>query len=271
MMGFFGSFLDALKRGLGSAPARPEPKPPFLFADIYWHDEGPRPDFAVASRAVSGFILKATQGDVYAHADWFVTNWERARLADPARYAAGELLRGAYHYLELTKPAVPQADYYLRIVDKAGGWGASDIVPIVDVEGGGDGSANSRATAQQVVDCTSRWAERVTAVTGRPVMYYGRGLDRDLRINSRMGCSCVWDPAYTRRIVLNGLEEWTLNDVVLWQYTDGTAGDNSAHGLPIEIPDGPAGFGRVDLSVAICGDRRPTWAEVKRRLLTGRP
>ena len=63
-----------------------------------------------------------------------------------------------------------------------------DIVPIVDVERGGERNPNQRATAQQVIDCTSAWVNKVKETTGPPVCLYGRGAMRDLSITSKMGC-----------------------------------------------------------------------------------
>ncbi len=162
-----------------------------------------------------------------------------------------------------------QGDAYTRVLAEAG-WGAQDIVPIIDVEAGGERAANRRASAQQVVDCVSKIAERVRVNTGRRVMLYGRGLMRDLGIHDRMGCDQVWNPSYTPRMVVNGITTlgtrrgpWNLKDIVLWQYGGDGVGDSSITGLPL----GLSGWGKTDVSVFIDGADEPTMARVRARLL----
>lgn len=263
--------------GFPLAPAPSDPAAPYLFADVY-RGEGPQPDWRPAAKVLSGIIIKCSQGSKYAYESWFLRNWGRVREAGAERYERGEFLRGCYHYLELTRPAAPQADYYLRCVDRAGGWGKSDIVPIVDVEGGGEDAPNRRASKAQVVDCVSTWAERIKAITGRNTMLYGRGLMRDLAIDSKMGCTMSWNASYTERMVTNGLTQvkgkdgpWELDEIAMWQYSDGTVQAAAKTGLPIEIPDGPGGLSSVDMNVAITGTERPVWWRVRERLLAGVP
>lgn len=256
------------------APAPVTPKGPFLFVDIYWGDLGKSPDFALMSRQpnVWGCIVKATDGSAgYSHEDWFLHNWQRVRDADPERYARREWLRGCYHFLRFTQDGKRQAEYYCRTVEKAGGWGPSDIIPIVDVEDGPDGGPNALASAQQVIDCTSLYAARVKSITGRRVMLYGRGSMRDRKIRSKMNCDVAWNPAYTRTMVINGLTEvggrpgpWRVDELALWQYGGDGVGDNSVHRLPLSFPD----LGKpTDLSVAIDGANRVTWDRVLRTLV----
>ena len=97
---------------------------------------------------------------------------------------------------------------------------------------------------------------------GRQVMLYGRGAMRDLGINDRMGCSRVWNPAYTATMVRHGLEAWDLEDIVLWQY----CGDGSAAiaSLPHSVP----GFGACDISVFVKGAQKPTMQMVSENLLS---
>lgn len=254
--------------------AVPQPKGPFLFVDIYWGDLGRSPDFTLMSRQpnVWGCIVKATDGRAgYSHEDWFLHNWSRVRAADQERYDRQEWLRGCYHFLRFTQDGKQQAEYYCRTVEKAGGWGPSDIIPIVDVEDGPDGGPNALASAQQVIDCTSLYAARVKSLTGRRVMLYGRGSMRDRKIRSKMNCDVAWNPAYTRTMVGNGLTEvggrpgpWQVTDLALWQYGGDGVGDNSVHRLPLSFP----ALGRpTDLSVAIDGSNRVTWDRVLRTLV----
>ena len=83
--------------------------------------------------------------------------------------------RGAYHFLKFNKDGQAQADFYLKTINDAGGFDVGDILPIVDVELGGETNSNQKASAQQIIDCTSAWAERVKKETDQQVMLYGNG------------------------------------------------------------------------------------------------
>ena len=242
-------------------PLLESPSPPYLLFDCYPFDRGPLPDFETGASTdtdadgnpnVIGGILKCTDGVAYGYTGWFLDNWKRL---------SG--FRGAYHYLQFGQDPRVQADFYLRIMALAGGWDARAIMPIVDVELGGERSANRHASAQQVIDCTTAWAERVRGVTGRRVMLYGRGAMRDLGICDKMGCGAVWNPSYTASPSMHGLEAWTLDDVVLWQYGGDGVGDASRHHLPLAIP----GLGKIDLSVYVDGARAPTLESFRRRVI----
>ncbi len=64
---------------------------------------------------------------------------------------------------------------------------------------------------------------------------------------------------------MNGLEAWTIDDVVLWQYCgDGVAAlDESKY--PRTIP----GFGNADINVYIEGKNKPSFDKLKERLGIG--
>ena len=250
-----------------AASAGADPGSPYLLVDLYPGDEGPAPPFEVLVRTPGfvGVIIKATQGtrNWYNDRGWFTRNWPRVLEAGGARYGT-TWLRGAYHFLNFWQDAQAQADAYLTAIETAGGWREGDIIPIVDVELGGDRNPNRRATAAQVEDCTAGWAASVKHRTGRRVCLYGRGAMRDLGIHSRMGCDVVWNPAYTARMVTNGLfPAWTLDDIALWQYCgDGDAAFN-------KLPKTIAGFGdgKVDISVHIDGARKPTLESLHKALV----
>ncbi len=235
-----------------------DPGPPYILYDVYPFDRGPLPDFADADATdtdgdgtsnVVGGILKCTDGIAYGYTSWFLANWKRL---------SG--LRGAYHYLQFGEDPIAQADFYLRIMALAGGFDDRAIMPIVDVEFGGERAANRRASKQQIIDCASRWSAHVKARTGRRVMLYGRGAMRDLGIVDKMGCDCVWNPSYTASPSMHGLEAWTIDDVVLWQ---GSGDGVSAWKLPHELN----GLGKIDISVYVDGARVPTWKSLRARLI----
>lgn len=251
----------ALAKDRGVVPG--DPGPPYLFVDLYAQDLGAHPPWTVLATTPHyfGAIIKATEGTSYAP-QWFADNWRSLRNVVPGRYGS-TWFRGCYHFLRLLEDGGKQAEFYLRAVDGAGGWGSGDLLSIVDVELGGERNPNRRASANQIVDCTSAFAEHIKKVTGRRVILYGRGAMRDLGIRSRMGCDVVWNPSYTATMRMSGLEAWTLDDVALWQFGGDGVGDASVHHLPLKVP----GFGAVDVSVFIDGARKPTLARLRERLL----
>jgi hypothetical protein len=242
-----------------------DPDPPYLLVDLYPLDLGPRPPWEVLARTPGyvGAIIKAMEGTGYRDGGWFAANWPAVQEAGGDRYP-DTWFRGAYLFLRFAVAGADQADAYLDAIDAAGGWGDGDILPIIDVEQGGPQNPNRRASAQQVIDCTTDCADRIRERTGRRVMLYGRGAMRDLGITDHMGCDVVWNPAYTNPMVRNGLQSWDLDDIVLWQYCgDGTAAFPK---LPHSVPG--FGHGKVDISVYIQGAEKPTLDEARRRLLS---
>src|SRR3972149_1412778 len=90
-----------------------------------WQDDNSTPqmmDFGKAYAAGARFVfIKASQ------ATWldqdFVLNWANAKRAG--------LLRGAYHYMDWTKPALDQARLFAGVLAGDGGGGA----PVLGYEG----------------------------------------------------------------------------------------------------------------------------------------
>lgn len=232
---------------------------PFLVVDLYPLDlDDPRTpqidippfDKIAASPHVAGAILKASEGLAWPDA---YRAWTKASLKAARR--PGWLV-GAYHYLQAGLDGAKQADFYVDACARSGLDLANDqdaIVPIVDVELGGERSANRRASASQFVTCASAFAERARKLTGRGVMLYGRGAMRDLAIVDRMGCDRVWNPSYTPTMALSGISAvdgrpgpWAPSDVVLWQYGGDGVGVDRAHHLPLAT----AGL-KIDVSVHV--------------------
>jgi GH25 family lysozyme M1 (1,4-beta-N-acetylmuramidase) len=224
---------------------------------------------------VIGAIIKASQGTGWgaANENWFKESWRRIKEAGGERYGK-DWFRGAYHFLTFQKDGTQQADYFLRLVEQAGGWDVGDIMPMVDAEEGGQGTwaggeklekiadpAKRRRLAQQVIDCVGAFAERVRSRTGNRVMLYGRGIMRDLQINNRMKCDAVANPAYTEHMPPMDKYGWPIKDVVLWQL----CGDGDVHcpGFSSEIP----GWGKEDYSVYIDGANKTDLASFRKRVL----
>jgi GH25 family lysozyme M1 (1,4-beta-N-acetylmuramidase) len=245
-----------------------DPGSPYLIVDLFWGDDA-LPAFDVLTKLTPTFIggiLKATDGVVYKHVDWFVTNLPRLKSAGGDRLGTSWFW-GAYHFLRFSQPGKRQAEYYLSTIALVGGFDDAAILPIVDVELGSDRDPNSRASAQQIVDVTSEFSATVKRETGRRMMGYGRSAMRDKKINDKMGWDVVWNPAYTRTMETNGLcprdpdgspnsspGPWRLEDIVLWQYCGD--GDEHVQNLPGFLPG--FGDGKVDISVVVEGAHRPT-------------
>lgn len=214
-----------------------------LFIDYYPQD--PQPDLSAVSAdgRYAGTIVKATEGLYYNGGSWFAQQW--SSIHDQGGYG-DTWLRGCYHFLKFNQDGATQADFYLKAVDAAGGWDKGDLWPIVDVELGAEGDAvkhikrnsNQDASAQQIIDCTTAFAEHCASETGRKVMLYGNGAMRDKSINDRMGCDWLWCPRYTPTLPANIYERagWTREQLVFWQY----AGDGTGFlsGYPTATPDG---------------------------------
>jgi hypothetical protein len=161
-------------------------------------------------------------------------------------------------FLNFDQDGAAQADFYLDTIDAAGGFDVGDIIPIVDVELGNDGKPDSNghvrprnsnwdASGQQIIDCTSAFAERAKKRFGMEVMLYGNGAMRDKSIGDRMSCAWLWIPRYTATLPPKMYERAgsSLDRVAMWQY----CGDGEA-ALP-DCPTEVENFGKVDISVVL--------------------
>jgi GH25 family lysozyme M1 (1,4-beta-N-acetylmuramidase) len=220
-----------------------------IFVDVYKGDLKGKPNWAAvfADLRIAGAIIKATEGLSYGP-DWFDVNW-KALAPDAAGQRPG-FLRGAYHFLRFDLDGKAQADFYLKIVNRGGGFLPGDIIPIVDVELASERHPNHNASAQQVIDSTSAFSARLKELGYGPVMLYGNGAMRTLKINNRMGCDWLWIPRYTKALPPLVYERagWTLDQIALWQYCGDGVGSLADYPTRIE------GFGEVDISVAMIPD-----------------
>lgn len=242
-----------------------------LFIDVY---AGDAPvdwkAYAALGAPWHGAMLKATEGVTYAP-KWFQENWQAMRDAAGDRYGR-DFFRWAYHFLRFANTGTLQADFYLRVVERAGGFGIGDVWPVVDVELGNPGdpvkgiprNKNWDASPQQIIDVTSAFVERVKQQTGRPVVLYGNGAMRDKGIRDRMGCDYFWPARYTETLPreISARAGWSLDRLLAWQYS-GDADVAKLHGYP----DRPPGFKHdVDVSALVMDGgldflRSHLWAE----------
>lgn len=275
-------YRDSMSIQLDECLLPGEPGPPYLFCDLYPLDldnprtpqiEDPPWSAAFTNPHLCGVILKAAEGVGWSqkYVDWFERNFKALTTMYGSDRGSTKFV-GGYLYAQFFQNPTHQAELYMKSLERAGWTPGLDIVPIIDVEGGGERAANRRASQQQVIECVAAIAEWLKANTTATVMLYGRGLMRDLSIQSKMGCDRVWNPSYTKEMVTNGLTgrlsdgeraPWQLEDIKLWQYGGDGAGDDRVHHLPLELK----GFGKVDMSVFVAGTHRPTVALLQDGLL----
>jgi lysozyme len=191
--------------GVRSSISEPTPYTPPVICDVLIdlsHWQGPVDFTQAKSAGIAAVILKATQG-----ANWIDATFT-SRLA--AAMAAG-LLVGAYHFLDDSAPAL-QVENFLSVAE-------GRQVLALDAEPNDIGGTVTVAQAAEA-------AARLQMATGRaPIVYISRyGLDgRGTGFPNGVLSRCpLWLPAYNSRPVCPpGWSRWTL-----WQYTDGTAGED---------------------------------------------
>jgi len=238
-----------------------------LIVDLYAGDFGGQPDLAklvAAGYPWCGVILKATEGTYYPSAhqeDWFLSHWLPARELALERYGAaigsyyvkpamtdadqsmGQRIvpwyRGAYHYLRVDEDPIIQADHFLTLVERAGGWGPGDLWPMLDVEAADNPPAAS--SSAQIQDAVSRWASKVTAALGRSVMLYGNVYLAEAGITSHMNCGLLTVARYSPTLPPDTYQRigWQLESAIPtlwgWQYS-GDPDGGSLHGYPTKCP-----------------------------------
>lgn len=229
-----------------------------LIVDWYQGDGAVDPQKIVdAGDPWRGIVLKATEGTYYNGGAWLGMYWPAVRRAWGDRYGSTGL-RGCYHYLSFSERAQPQADAFLKAMDRAGGFSFGDVTA-VDVERGGQ---RAQLTKSLVIDTTSAWAQAVHEATGMPVLLYGGELIRSLGITDHMHCEALWTARYAPTLPAETYESmgWRLADLIAWQYA-GVGGhgqvEASLPDYPTTTPAGPADISAITMP----------WDEVQRRLL----
>ena len=244
------------------------------------------PGLTVMDKEVVGCYIKASEGLGWGAGNerWFKDCWQEMDDVRANRPVGSEFFRGCYHFLRFQLDGAAQADYFLNLIEQAGGWKDGDLCPWVDVEEGGQGSwANDPKTgahrkledignnnaaerarlAGEITKCVSAFVARVKQrYPGMRVGIYGRGVYRDLRMsNARFGGDIACNPAYTAKIPPMDAYGWPLADVAEWQLNgDGTV---YAAGYPSKLP----GWGGTDYSVVLNGAQRVAMSDVRRRCL----
>jgi GH25 family lysozyme M1 (1,4-beta-N-acetylmuramidase) len=240
---------------------------PFFIPDLSaW--EGPLPNFdaIAATPNMVGCIIKATQGVgpgvSQGHSpQWFTLNWPRVRAAGLSRYGRS-WFRGCYCYAEPTPSGTAQADYLLRTVDRAGGWGEGDMAPAWDLEG------DKWTSRQQIVDVSSEFAARIKQRLGRTPILYTGSTWRQFGVQERAGFEDMWTPHMDLMIPFG----WPNPSIILHQYVgDGKYYNPSSQpaklGYPTEVPGLSA---KVDMNVVMDRGTPATSIDRVRDILMGR-
>lgn len=150
-----------------------------------------------------GLVMKATEGTYYPanrpdDREWFLDNWIRARVYAGARYGQN-WFRGAYHYLRVDQDGTLQAEKFLALVEEAGGWGAGDLWPMVDVES----AENPQHPGKQaIIDCVSAFTAKVKAELGRTCLLYGNVYLAENDVTDHMGCGVLEVARYASTLPL---------------------------------------------------------------------
>ncbi len=269
----------------GTSGLDPDRSGTFIITDIYPLDLGENPPFEVLpgmiveEKEVVGCVVKASQGTKWAaqYEEWFKRSWQRILEVASDRYGV-DFFRGCYHFLTLSLDGAAQADYFCDLVDAAGGWGAGDLMPWLDIEEGGQGSwapqkletitdPDLRAQlSDQITTCATAFIQRFKERTGGlRIAVYGRGVFRDLQMtNCTFGSDGSVNPAYTPKMPSMDAYGIPLDDIILWQL-QGTGDENKAvlSGYPSVLP----GWGAEDYSVYIDGPRVTTLKSLRDRCL----
>lgn len=241
---------------------------PFFIVDVSsW--EGNLPNFdaiAAAGPNYIGCIIKSSQGlgpgVSRGHSlTWFKDNWPRVRASGGSRYGS-TWFRGCYHYATPRTSGAAQADYMLKTIERAGGWGAGDMPPAWDLEGA------EWTSRQQIIDVSSQFAETIKQKLGRSPLLYTGSTWRKFNVTDRAGFDALW----TTHMDLMAKFGWPNQSIVLHQYVgDGKyynpSSEPAKRGYPTAVP----GMGSVvDMNVVM--DRGAPAADISRarEILLGR-
>lgn len=220
-----------------------------LIVDAYEGDG--RKDWTALAAALDpwrGVVLKATQGTYYNGGSWFSGNWRLVQLAGVHTNRGTNWIRGAYHYLDTRLSGGGQADYFLGWIGRAGGYNSRDLF-MVDIERSGQ---REGTTAQQVIDCTCAFVERIRERSGKWVMLYGGSWLYELGITHRMGCKYLAIARYTETLPHAVYQRigWDRDSLAMWQYCGVAAGGHVDAKLA-EYPRSAPGCGAIDISAVV--------------------
>jgi lysozyme len=140
----------------------------------------------------------------------FTVNWQKAKDAG--------LLRGAYHYLDYTKPARDQANYFADLI----GADPGELPPVVDYEQ--NRTDNSVSTARSYL---KDFLEQMRLRGNRCILYTGASFWKTYGENASYWANYpLWLAQYTTAAAPTVPEPWMR--WTFWQYS--SKGDGKAYG-----------------------------------------
>jgi lysozyme len=138
---------------------------------------------AVAQAGLTFSIAKATEGTSVQDSE-FAANWSGMK-------AAG-MTRGAYHYFHSSDDGAAQADYFLAMVNSAGGFQPGDLPPFLDWE------EMDSATAAEEIQVGQNFIDEIQAKTGMTTVIYSylSFVDSNLGNPPQLGVYPLWMASY---------------------------------------------------------------------------
>jgi len=157
-------------------PSKPRSKAVMFGVDINHYTDSDEFSFdQIRDQHVSFVQMKTSQGSGYRD-DNFPLFWKQAGQLAGSR----KIYRGPYHFLTASADGKAQADWFLKLLDKAGGLEPGDMAPGVDLEWDVYKSTGKLdhwkdKGAQFIIDTVTSCMERISEKTGRtPVLYTGK-------------------------------------------------------------------------------------------------
>lgn len=158
-------------------------------------------------------VAKATEGLTW-RSKVFPARWQAMKDAG--------LVRGAYHFArpQVGRSGREEAEFFLSVVDDAGGFQPGDLRPVLDLEAYGP----TRLDARQTLRWARQFAREVKAHVGRlPIVYTG-AFWRDAMGDPDDGLGChLWLAAYVNDPAPFIPKAWRETGWSIWQHTSGGA------------------------------------------------
>jgi lysozyme len=164
-------------------------------------------------------IVKATEGGTtqYKYLDSeFENNWKQlVQLKDKYGWSIG-----AYHYIRLEYDPHPQAEFYLSMINKYGGFLPGVLPPILDLEG----TNNGNVSASKVQSRAGEWIKDVDKATGlKTIIYTSPSYCKEKLAASPKGFDWVANehPLYIANYkVQTPYIPLPWKDYIIWQYDE---------------------------------------------------
>jgi lysozyme len=156
-------------------PSKPRTKPMLFGVDISHHTDAGFSFSQLREQQVHFIQIKASQGAGFRDGK-FASFWKRAGALD----GNSKVFRGPYHFLAASADGKKQADWFLKILDQAGGLKSDDMAPGMDLEWDVYTSTGNKdhwegKGAQYIIDNALACLERISEKTGRtPILYTGK-------------------------------------------------------------------------------------------------